>query len=63
MRRRLRKTIPFLLAIFSGVLAGALVAGGALLAAHPLRAHNAAQRAAAVSLTPPPAKPSPVSNP
>jgi delta 1-pyrroline-5-carboxylate dehydrogenase len=35
MRRRLRKTIPFLLAIFLGTMACALVAGVALLAAHP----------------------------
>jgi hypothetical protein len=34
-RRRLRKTIPFLLAIFFGTMACALVAGVALLAAHP----------------------------
>jgi hypothetical protein len=35
MRRRLRRSIPFLLAIFLGVIAGVLVAGVAILAAHP----------------------------
>jgi hypothetical protein len=35
MRRRLRQSIPFLLAIFFGVIAGVLVAGVAILAAHP----------------------------
>jgi len=35
MRRRLRRSIPFLLAIFFGIIAGILVAGGAILAAHP----------------------------
>jgi hypothetical protein len=35
MRRRLRRSIPFLLAIFIGMIAGVLVAGVAILAAHP----------------------------
>jgi hypothetical protein len=35
MRRRLRKSIPFFLAIFLGTMAGVLVAGVAILAAHP----------------------------
>jgi len=35
MRRRLRQSIPFLLAIFFGMIAGVLVAGVAILAAHP----------------------------
>jgi hypothetical protein len=35
MQRRLRRSIPFLLAIFFGVIAGVLVAGVAILAAHP----------------------------
>jgi hypothetical protein len=35
MRRRLRRSIPFLLAIFFGMIAGVLVAGIAILAAHP----------------------------
>jgi hypothetical protein len=35
MRRRLRRSIPFLLAIFFGMIAGVLVAGVAILAAHP----------------------------
>jgi hypothetical protein len=35
MRRRLKKSIPFLLAMFFGVVAGVLVAGVAILAAHP----------------------------
>jgi hypothetical protein len=35
MRRRLRQSIPFLLAIFFGMIAGVLVAGLAVLAAHP----------------------------
>jgi delta 1-pyrroline-5-carboxylate dehydrogenase len=35
MRRRLRKTVPFFVAIFLGTMAAALVAGAALLAAHP----------------------------
>jgi hypothetical protein len=35
MRRRLKKSIPFLLAMFFGVVAGVLVAGIAILAAHP----------------------------
>jgi hypothetical protein len=35
MRRQLRRSIPFLLAIFFGMIAGILVAGGAILAAHP----------------------------
>jgi hypothetical protein len=34
-QRRLRKTIPFLVAIFFGTMAGGFVAGVALLAAHP----------------------------
>jgi len=34
MRRKLRKTLPFLAAIFLGTLAAALIAGVALLAAH-----------------------------
>jgi hypothetical protein len=34
VRRRLRQSIPFLLAIFFGI-AGILVAGVAILAAHP----------------------------
>jgi delta 1-pyrroline-5-carboxylate dehydrogenase len=33
--RRLRRSIPFLLAIFFGMIAGVLVAGVAILAAHP----------------------------
>jgi len=33
--RRLRRSIPFLLAIFFGMIAGILVAGVAILAAHP----------------------------
>jgi len=35
MQRRLRRSIPFLLAIFFGMIAGILVAGVAILAAHP----------------------------
>jgi hypothetical protein len=35
MRRRLRKSVPFLLAMFCGIVAGILVAGVAILAAHP----------------------------
>jgi hypothetical protein len=35
MRRRLQRSIPFLLAIFFGMIAGVLVAGVAILAAHP----------------------------
>jgi hypothetical protein len=35
VRRRLRRSIPFLLAIFLGMIAGVLVAGVAILAAHP----------------------------
>jgi hypothetical protein len=35
MRRRLKKSIPFLLAMFFGIVAGVLVAGMAILAAHP----------------------------
>jgi hypothetical protein len=35
MQRRLKKSIPFLLAMFFGVVAGVLVAGIAILAAHP----------------------------
>ncbi len=34
MRRRLRKSIPFLLAIVLGTMAGAVVAGVAMLASH-----------------------------
>jgi delta 1-pyrroline-5-carboxylate dehydrogenase len=34
MRRKLRKTLPYLAAIFLGTMAAALVAGIALLAAH-----------------------------
>jgi hypothetical protein len=34
MRRRLKKSIPFLVAIFFGIIAGVLVAGVAILAAH-----------------------------
>jgi hypothetical protein len=35
MRRRLKKSVPFLLAMFFGIVAGVLVAGIAILAAHP----------------------------
>jgi hypothetical protein len=35
MRKKLRKTLPFFVAVFLGTMAGALVAGAALLAAHP----------------------------
>jgi hypothetical protein len=35
MQRRLRRSIPFLLAIFFGMIAGVFVAGVAILAAHP----------------------------
>jgi hypothetical protein len=35
VRRRLRQSIPFLLAIFFGMIADVLVAGVAILAAHP----------------------------
>jgi hypothetical protein len=35
MRRRLRRSFPFLLAIFFGMIAGVLVAGMAIPAAHP----------------------------
>jgi hypothetical protein len=35
MQRRLRQSIPFLLAIFFGMIAGVLVAGVAILAAQP----------------------------
>jgi delta 1-pyrroline-5-carboxylate dehydrogenase len=35
MRKKLRKTLPFFLAIFLGTMAAALVAGAAMLAAHP----------------------------
>jgi hypothetical protein len=35
MRRRLKKSVPFLLAMFFGIVAGVLVAGMAILAAHP----------------------------
>jgi prepilin signal peptidase PulO-like enzyme (type II secretory pathway) len=34
MRRRLRKSMPFLLAIFLGTIAAAFIAGVAMLAAH-----------------------------
>jgi hypothetical protein len=34
MRRRIRRSIPFLLAIFFGMIAGVVVAGVAILAAH-----------------------------
>jgi len=34
MRRKLRKTLPFIVAIFIGTMAAALIAGVALLAAH-----------------------------
>jgi len=34
MRRKLRKTLPYFVAIFLGTLAAALVAGVAMLAAH-----------------------------
>jgi delta 1-pyrroline-5-carboxylate dehydrogenase len=34
MRRKLRKTLPYFVAIFIGTLAAALVAGGAMLAGH-----------------------------
>jgi hypothetical protein len=34
MRRRLRKSIPFLLAIVFGTMAGVVVAGVAMLASH-----------------------------
>ena len=34
MRRKLRKSVPFLLAIFIGTMAGALVAAAALFVAH-----------------------------
>jgi hypothetical protein len=34
MQKRLRQSIPFLLAIFLGTLAGAVIAGIAMLAAH-----------------------------
>jgi hypothetical protein len=34
MRRKLRKTLPFLRAIFLGTMAAALIAGMAMLAAH-----------------------------
>jgi len=35
MRKKLRKTLPFFVVVFLGTIAGALVAGAALLAAHP----------------------------
>jgi hypothetical protein len=35
MRRQLRRSIPFLMAIFFGMIAGVLVAGVAILSAHP----------------------------
>jgi prepilin signal peptidase PulO-like enzyme (type II secretory pathway) len=34
MRTKLRKTLPFVVAIFIGTMAAALVAGIAILAAH-----------------------------
>jgi prepilin signal peptidase PulO-like enzyme (type II secretory pathway) len=34
MRGKLRKTLPFIVAIFIGTMAAALIAGVALLAAH-----------------------------
>jgi prepilin signal peptidase PulO-like enzyme (type II secretory pathway) len=34
MRKKLRKTVPFFVAIFLGTLAAALIAGMAMLAAH-----------------------------
>jgi uncharacterized membrane protein len=34
MRRKLRKSVPFLVAIVFGTMAGALVAGVALLVSH-----------------------------
>jgi hypothetical protein len=34
MRRKLRKTLPYLTAIFLGTLAATLIAGMAMLAAH-----------------------------
>jgi prepilin signal peptidase PulO-like enzyme (type II secretory pathway) len=34
MRRKLRKTLPFIVAIFIGTMAAALIAGVAILAAH-----------------------------
>jgi prepilin signal peptidase PulO-like enzyme (type II secretory pathway) len=35
MRKKLRKTLPFFVAIFLGTLAAAMVGAAALLAAHP----------------------------
>jgi delta 1-pyrroline-5-carboxylate dehydrogenase len=35
MGRKLRKTLPYFVAIFLGTLAAALIAGAAMLAAHP----------------------------
>jgi hypothetical protein len=35
MRKKLRKTLPYFVAIFLGTLAAALVAGAAMLWAHP----------------------------
>jgi hypothetical protein len=35
MQLRLRRSLPFLLAIFFGMVAGVLVVGVAILAAHP----------------------------
>jgi len=35
MRKKLRKTLPFFVAIFLGTMAAVLVAGAALLAAQP----------------------------
>jgi hypothetical protein len=35
MRRQLRKSIPFLLAIIAGTMAAAIVAAFAVMAAHP----------------------------
>jgi hypothetical protein len=34
MRKKLRKTLPYVVAIFMGTLAAALIAGAAMLAAH-----------------------------
>jgi delta 1-pyrroline-5-carboxylate dehydrogenase len=34
MRKKLRKTLPYFVAIFIGTLAAALIAGAAMLAAH-----------------------------
>jgi delta 1-pyrroline-5-carboxylate dehydrogenase len=34
MRKKLRKTVPYFVAIFIGTLAAALIAGAAMLAGH-----------------------------